>query len=106
MLENNLITTKDIFNKTGISETTLDNFIILGILPKPIVKQPGPDTNEINPTVYFPADVLDRIMQVKFVKSQDNSIKSISRVLGELIGSILYRNKKENPRNWEIIHPV
>ena len=106
MLDSNLITSKDIFNKTGISETTLENFIILGILPKPIVKHPKSDINELTPVAYFPAEVLDRILQVKFVKQQENSMKSITRVFGEMIGAILYRAKKENSRNWEIIHPV
>ena len=70
-----LITSKEIINKTGISETTLDNFIILGILPKPIVTKAGSDEKGANQLGYFPADVLERILNIKIGK-QHGSLRA------------------------------
>ena len=64
MERNDLITSKDIIEKTGISRATLNNYIKMGILPKPIVGPPGPDQKGVKQIGYFPVSVLDSILKV------------------------------------------
>ena len=78
MSEDNLITSKDIIEKTGISRATLNNYIRMGILPKPTVKKPGPEQKGVKQIGYFPVSVLERILKVKFLKQQGNSMDEIA----------------------------
>jgi class 3 adenylate cyclase/DNA-binding transcriptional MerR regulator len=80
MSDSNLITSKDIIEKTGISRATLNNYIKLGILPKPIVRRPGPEEKGVKQIGYFPADVLERILKVKLLKQQGNSMEDIAHM--------------------------
>ena len=74
----NLITSKEIIEKTGISRATLNNYIKMGLLPKPIVRRPGPEQKGIKQIGYFPANVLERILKVKLLKQQGNSMEEIA----------------------------
>ena len=61
----NLLTSKDILEKTGLSRATLNNYIARGFLPKPIVSRPeimGSGPRQIG---HFPPDVLQRIEQIQ-----------------------------------------
>lgn len=79
----NLITSKEIIEKTGISRATLNNYIKMGILPKPIVRRPGPEQKGVKQIGYFPASVLERILRVKLLKQQGNSMEDISQLFQE-----------------------
>lgn len=94
MTENNLITSKDIIEKTGISRATLNNYIKMGILPRPIVRQPGPDQKGVKQIGYFPASVLDSILKVKLLKQQGNSMEDIAGMFQETSPD----QKEESPR--------
>ena len=78
-----LITSKEIIEKTGISRATLNNYIRLGILPKPIVKRPGPEQKGVKHIGYFPLSVLDSILKVKLLKQQGNSMEDIAQLFQE-----------------------
>ncbi len=80
MTENNLITSKEIIEKTGISRATLNNYIKLGILPKPIVRRPGPEEKGVKQIGYFPEQVLERIIKVKLLKQQGKSMDAIALI--------------------------
>ena len=80
MGSDNLITSKDIIDKTGISRATLNNYIKMGILPKPIVRRPGPDQKGVKQIGYFPVSVLENILKVKLLKQQGNSMEDIARL--------------------------
>ena len=67
MNNGNLITSKEIIEKTGISRATLNNYIKMGILPKPIVRRPGPEQKGVKKIGYFPASVLEHILKVKLL---------------------------------------
>ena len=84
MEERNMITSKEIIEKTGISRATLNNYIKMGILPKPIVRRPGPDLKGVKQIGYFPISVLDRIARVNHLKQQGNSMEDITRIFQEL----------------------
>ena len=73
-----MITSKDIISKTGISRATLNNYIKLGILPRPIVGGPLPGQHDVKQIGYFPSDVLNHIFKVKLLKSQGMSMEEIS----------------------------
>ena len=83
MAERDMITSKEIIEKTGISRATLNNYIKMGILPKPVVRRPGPDLKGIKQIGYFPISVLDCIEQVNLLKQQGNSMEEISRIFQE-----------------------
>ena len=83
MGDDNLITSKEIIEKTGISRATLNNYIKMGILPKPVVGKPGPEDRGVKQIGYFPASVLDHILQVKLLKQQGNSMDEIAAMFKE-----------------------
>ena len=80
---NDLITSKEIIDKTGISRATLNNYIKMGILPKPIVRKPGPEQKGVKQIGYFPVDVLESILKVKLLKRQGKSMDEIVRLFKE-----------------------
>lgn len=78
-----MITSKDILEKTGISRATLNNYIKMGILPKPDVRRAGSDLKGTKQIGYFSDDVLDRIEKVKRLKSEGGSMEEIARKFSE-----------------------
>ena len=79
----NLITSKEIIEKTGISRATLNNYIKMGILPRPIVRRPGPEQKGVKQIGYFPASVLESILKVKLMKQQGNTMEDIALLFQE-----------------------
>jgi adenylate cyclase len=77
--ETGLITSKTILDKTGISRATLNNYIRLGILPKPIVKKGGPELKGVKQIGYFAADVIEKINTVKRLKREGMTMAEITR---------------------------
>jgi DNA-binding transcriptional MerR regulator len=73
-----LITSKEILNKTGISRATLNNYIKLGILPKPIVRKPFEGMETTRKIGYFPSIVLERLESVKELKKEGYTIDEIA----------------------------
>jgi adenylate cyclase len=57
----NLLTSKDILEKTGISRATLNNYIARGFLPKPIVSRPEVSGSGPRQIGHFSPEVLERI---------------------------------------------
>ena len=74
-----LITSKEILNKTGISRATLNNYIKIGILPKPIVRKPFEGLETTRKIGYFPYSVLERLDTVKELKKSGYTIDEISK---------------------------
>ena len=83
MNDGNLITSKEIIEKTGISRATLNNYIKMGILPRPIVRRPGPEQKGVKQIGYFPASVLESILKVKLMKQQGNTMEDIALLFQE-----------------------
>lgn len=57
----NLLTSKDILERTGISRATLNNYIARGFLPKPIVSRPEISGSGPRQIGHFSPEVLERI---------------------------------------------
>jgi adenylate cyclase len=72
------VTSKEILLKTGISRATLNNYIKMGIVPRPLVKKPTGDMKGTKKIGYFPYAVLDRIELVKQLKHDGNSMEDIT----------------------------
>ena len=80
-----MISSKEIFEKTGISRATLNNYIKLGILPRPIVKRAGAAQQGAKKIGFFPEEVLDRIARVKQLKRSGFTMDRIARKLSASI---------------------
>jgi DNA-binding transcriptional MerR regulator len=77
-----LISSKEILIKTGISRATLNNYIALGILSKPLVRQPTVGEDDARVLGYFPDSALERIEQVRRMKAEGLSMADIVAQLG------------------------
>jgi adenylate cyclase len=72
-----MISSKELLEKTGISRATLNNYINLGLLPKPDVRFPGPEDGDARRLGYFPEDALRRIDEIQQLKDQGMSMAEI-----------------------------
>jgi class 3 adenylate cyclase/DNA-binding transcriptional MerR regulator len=81
-----MLTSKDLLNAEGISRATLNNYIRLGLVPKPIVKRTSPGPGQPLATLgYFPDWVITRIKEIRSLKQQGISIDSICQQLSSNI---------------------
>lgn len=97
--EQMLIDSKEIIEKTGISRATLNNYIRLGIIPKPLVKKPDRIHEKTKKIGFFPQSVLDSIDKVKTMKKEGMSIQEIAAILaGEPKAGTHMENKSEGVR--------
>lgn len=80
-----MISSKALLDQTGMSRATLNNYIALGILPKPIVMSQADDAQAgVNRLLgYFPPDAIDRVRAVQSLKSEGLSIAEIVEYLRE-----------------------
>jgi len=73
-----MITSKYLLEQSGLSRATLNNYISLGLLPRPIVKRIATDPGANLTTLgYFPDWVIDRIQLIKSLKKQGLSMDAI-----------------------------
>ncbi|MBW2610395.1 MAG: MerR family transcriptional regulator [Deltaproteobacteria bacterium] len=79
LYNNELISSKEVLERSEISRATLNNYIKMGIIPKPIVQSPKEGIKEIRKIGYFPQTVLDRIKMVKQLKKEGYSMEEIAR---------------------------
>ncbi|MEY3288527.1 MAG: hypothetical protein RLZZ419_769, partial [Pseudomonadota bacterium] len=64
-----MISSKALIDQTGISRATLNNYIQLGILPKPVVQSLAGHADEGGARLlgFFPDDALDRVQAVQIL---------------------------------------
>jgi len=77
------ITSKEVLSKTGISRATLNNYIKIGILPRPVVKKADEKMQGIKHIGYFPESVLEIIDSVKQSKQKGEAMENIARKIKE-----------------------
>lgn len=77
------ISSKEILVKTGISRATLNNYIKMGILPKPVVRRTETGQRGSKRIGYFPEGVIERIKMVKRLKREGGSMEEIVRKFKE-----------------------
>ena len=80
-----MISSKALLDQTGMSRATLNNYIALGILPKPVVLSQTEDASAgANRLLgYFPLDAIDRVRAVQSLKSEGLSIAEIAEYIKE-----------------------
>lgn len=78
------ISSVEIINKAGISRATLNNYIKMRILPKPLVKRPKDNTvSKAKQMGYFPHSVLNTLDKVTQYKKEGRRIVEICNLLAE-----------------------
>jgi len=77
-----VLTSKEVLEKTGISRATLNNYISVGLLPRPEVRTLESVQGEARRIGYFPAEVVDRIREVQRMKERGMSMAEIAANLG------------------------
>ncbi len=65
-----MITSKQIIDLTGISRATLNNYINLGLLAKPVVMNPGKDGGGARQLGYFLDSTVERITTIQRLKRE------------------------------------
>ena len=81
MAASETISSKEVLERTGISRSTLNNYIALGILPKPVVR-PAKGKDGRAPRVgYFPRASLATLKQVDKLKGKGHSMSAIVDML-------------------------
>lgn len=83
-----VISSKTLIDKTGISRATLNNYIKFGLLTRPLVKNPGRDSDGPRQLGYFPDTAEDTIRQIRQLKREGLSMAQIiSRFVSRPTGS-------------------
>jgi class 3 adenylate cyclase/DNA-binding transcriptional MerR regulator len=99
-----MITSKYLLEKTGLSRATLNNYISLGLLPKPIVKRiatnPGASLTTLG---YFPDWVDNRIQLIKSLKKQGLSMGEICQKITSENRAYSYSSEDITEKNSEYI---
>jgi len=72
----------DLMKRGGISRATLNNYIRMGLLPRPSVKRPEGRSN-VRRVGFFPVEVLTTIDGIKNLKKEGMSMQEIRSVLQE-----------------------
>ena len=80
-----MISSKALIDQTGISRATLNNYIQLGILPKPVVQSLSASADEGGARVlgFFPDHALERVQAVQVLKSQGLSMAQVAERLAQ-----------------------
>jgi len=77
-----MLTSLDIIKASGISRATLNNYIALGLLPRPVIATPGDDAQTRARQIgYFPEDTLSRIERIKQLKKDGVAMHDIAHQL-------------------------
>ncbi|MBU2228051.1 MAG: hypothetical protein KJ936_10390 [Proteobacteria bacterium] len=75
--KNDLISSIDILDRTGLSRATLNNYIKMGMLPRPLVRKPETSSSKAKQIGYFPPSVLDDIRRIRQYKEEGFSMDEI-----------------------------
>ena len=82
-----MLTSKELIERAGISRATLNNYIALGILARPLVKKPEAADEKARQLGYFPDDTLGVIETVQSLKRDGLSMAEIAARLGSAMAS-------------------
>ncbi len=94
LASNNWVTSKDILEITGISRATLNNYIKLGILPRPVVARGAGEQSGVKQIGYFPIEMVGRVQQVQELKKSGLSMSDIAVRVGGKPGAPNDRGKE------------
>jgi hypothetical protein len=72
-----MLSSKEILERTGISRATLNNYISAGLVPRPDVLPPDPQDGGAPRIGYFPDDTIERIETIQRLKREGWSLGRI-----------------------------
>ena len=73
-----MISSKDLLDRTGISRATLNNYIAMGLLPRPLITAPGLDEeSRARQLGYFPESAVERITEIQRLKREGYTMAEI-----------------------------
>ena len=93
-----MLTSREVMARTGISRATLNNYIAVGILPRPIVGVAGPGSGSIRRIGYFEDRVIERIREAQRLKREGHAMSEIAARFGT-------EAEAENDGNGERLRP-
>ncbi|OGS94433.1 MAG: hypothetical protein A3H31_01710 [Gallionellales bacterium RIFCSPLOWO2_02_FULL_57_47] len=77
-----MLTSFEVMQAANISRATLNNYISLGLLPRPLVKNPEPGAStQARQIGYFPKEVLTRLERIRQLKKDGYAMAEIARQL-------------------------
>lgn len=77
-----MLSSLELMETSGISRATLHNYVALGLLPKPLVRNPDDNANtRARQLGYFPQDAIERIERIKTMKKEGLTMGDIFRHL-------------------------
>ena len=77
-----MLTSFEVMQAANISRATLNNYITLGLLPRPLVKNPEPGASTSARQIgYFPQEVLARLERINQLKKEGYAMADIARQL-------------------------
>jgi len=77
-----MLSSLEVLEASGISRATLNNYIALGLLPRPLIRAPGSDSQTRARQIgYFPQDIIHRIERIKALKKEGMPMADIVRQL-------------------------
>ena len=82
-----MLNSKEILEQTGISRATLNNYIGLGIVPRPEVLPPEPQDGGAPRIGYFPDAIVGRIAEIQRLKKDGWSMAKIAARFGPAPGA-------------------
>ena len=77
-----MLSSKEIIDATDISRATLNNYISLGLLSKPVVTNPGGGADGPRQLGFFPDHSIERIREIQRLKREGYSMAKITARLG------------------------
>ena len=77
-----MLTSKDVMRLTGISRATLNNYIALGVVPRPAVGPAASPAERARRIGWFDESVVDRIRHLQRLKAEGLSMATIAGRLG------------------------
>jgi adenylate cyclase len=78
-----MYSSKELMDKAGVSRATLNNYIGMGLIPKPIVKNPNSADDKARRLGYFPEDALDRLNEINELKKRGMRMANIIEVMAK-----------------------
>lgn len=100
-----MLTSLELMEATGISRATLNNYIGLGLLPKPVVRNPDSEaTTRARQIGYFPEDALLRIERIRTLKKSGMTMGEIARQIQSEFASTTSDAQQELPRTVQDRH--
>jgi len=83
-----MLSSKELMERTGVSRATLNNYIGMGLIPKPVVKQPDAGKSKARRIGCFPSNTVNKLERIKALKKQGVRMEDIALKLGGQVKTV------------------